>query len=138
MGGGTNHRLDLADGILVKDNHIAALQARGLSIGDAVSLAREARPGMRVEVEVTTLEQAREALAAGADELLLDNMSPGEMRNVVMIVKAHDPRPAIEASGGITLANARAVAETGVDYISMGAVTHSAKALDMSLEVEVG
>ena len=138
MGGGTNHRLDLADGFLVKDNHLAALRARGLGIKDAVRLAREAQPGMRIEVEVTSLEEAGEALAAGADELLLDNMSPGEMRNVVAMVEGHDPRPALEASGGITLANAREVAETGVDYISMGAITHSAKALDMSLEVEVG
>jgi len=137
MGGGTNHRLDLADGFLVKDNHLAALRARGLGIKDAVRLAREAQPGMRIEVEVTSLEEAGEALAAGADELLLDNMSPGEMKSVVKMVAGHDPRPALEASGGITLANAREVAETGVDYISMGAITHSAKALDMSLEVEV-
>ncbi len=135
MGGGTNHRLDLADGVLIKDNHLAALRERGLGIADAVRLAWEAQPGMRIEVEVTTLEEAREALAAGADEMLLDNMSPGEMRNVVMMAKAHESRPALEASGGITAANARAVAETGVDYISMGAITHSAKALDISLEV---
>lgn len=138
MGGGTNHRMDLADGFLVKDNHIAALRARELGIGDAVELARKAQPGMRIEVEVTTPEEAREALAAGADEVLLDNMPPTEMREVVQMAAAHDPRPALEASGGITLANARAVAETGVDYISMGAITHSANALDMSLEVEVG
>ena len=138
MGGGTNHRLDLADGFLVKDNHLAALRARGLGIKDAVRLAREAQPGMRIEVEVASLQEAREALATGVDEMLLDNMSPGEIRNVVAMVAGRDPRPALEASGGIKLANARAVAETGVDYISMGAITHSAKALDMSLEVEVG
>ncbi|HET9475853.1 MAG TPA: nicotinate-nucleotide diphosphorylase (carboxylating), partial [Dehalococcoidia bacterium] len=102
----------------------------------AVELARRAQPGMRIEVEVTTLAEAREAIAAGADELLLDNMSPGEMQSVVAMAAAHDPRPALEASGGITLASARAVAETGVDYISMGAITHSAQALDMSLDVE--
>ncbi len=121
-----------------RDNHIAALRARALGIADAVALARKAQPGMRIEVEVTTVEEAREALAAGADELLLDNMSPAGMRGIVLMVAAHEPRPALEASGGITLANARKVAETGVDYISLGAITHSAKALDMSLEVEVG
>ena len=136
MGGGTNHRLDLADGVLIKDNHLAALRARGLGVADAVRLAREANPGMRIEIEVTAVEEAREALAAGADELLLDNMPLEMMREVVSLAAACDPRPALEASGGITLANARAVAETGVDYISMGAITHSAKALDLSLEVE--
>jgi len=135
-GGGTNHRLDLADGVLIKDNHLAALRARGLGVADAVRLAREANAGMRIEIEVTAVGEAREALAAGADELLLDNMPPEMMREVVALAAAHEPRPALEASGGITLANARAVAETGVDYISMGAITHSAKALDLSLEVE--
>ena len=162
VGGGKNHRLDLADGVLIKDNHIAALRARadapggsgfnltrgrsggsgfnltGLGVGDAVRLAREAAPGMRIEVEVTDLAEAREAIKAGADELLLDNMSPGEMRKVVALAAGREPRPFLEASGGITLANARRVAETGVDYISMGAITHSAPALDLSLEVEAG
>ncbi len=138
VGGGLNHRLDLAHGILVKDNHWAALHARGVDLRSAVRQLRAAHPHTKVEVEVTTLAEAREAIAAGADELLLDNMSLGEMSNVVALVAGHDPRPALEASGGITLANAREVAETGVDYISMGAITHSAKALDMSLEVEVG
>ncbi len=135
-GGGTNHRLDLADGVLIKDNHLAALRARGLGVADAVRLAREANPGMRIEIEVTTVEEARQALAAGADELLLDNMPLEMMREVVALAATCDPRPALEASGGITLENARAVAETGVDYISMGAITHSAPALDLSLEVE--
>jgi len=138
MGGGTNHRLDLADGVLIKDNHLAALRARGLGVGDAVRMAREANPGMRIEIEVTAVAEARQALAAGADELLLDNMPLEMMREVVALAAARDPRPALEASGGITLANARAVAETGVDYISMGAITHSAAALDLSLEVEAG
>jgi nicotinate-nucleotide pyrophosphorylase (carboxylating) len=137
-GGGTNHRLDLADGVLVKDNHIAALRERDLGIGDAVRLARKAQPEMRIEIEVCDVEEAREAIEAGADELLLDNMSPGEMRKVVALVAGRDARPVLEASGGITLANARQVAETGVDYISMGSITHSAPALDMSLEVEAG
>ena len=138
VGGGTNHRLDLADGVLIKDNHLAALRVRGLGIGDAVRLAREANAGMRIEIEVTAVEEARQALAAGTDELLLDNMPLEMMREVVSLAAACDQRPALEASGGITLENARAVAETGVDYISMGAITHSAKALDLSLEVEAG
>jgi nicotinate-nucleotide pyrophosphorylase (carboxylating) len=137
-GGGTNHRMDLADGVLIKDNHIAALRERDLGIGDAVRFARKAQPEMRIEIEVCDVEEAREALEAGADELLLDNMSPGEMRKVVALVANRDTRPVLEASGGITLANARQVAETGVDYISIGAITHSAPALDMSLEVEAG
>jgi len=138
MGGGTNHRLDLADGVLIKDNHLAALRARGLGVRDAVPMAREANPGMRIEIEVTVVEEARQALAAGADELLLDNMPLEMMREVVALAAACDPRPALEASGGITLENARTVAETGVDYISMGAITHSPPALDLSLEVEAG
>jgi len=136
VGGGTNHRLDLADGVLIKDNHLAALRARGLGVTDAVRLAREANAGMRIEIEVTAVEEARQALAAGTDELLLDNMPLEMMREVLALAAACDPRPALEASGGITLENARAVAETGVDYISMGAITHSAQALDLSLEVE--
>lgn len=138
IGGGNNHRLDLAHGVLIKDNHLAAVRARGLDLTGAVHIAREKNPNARIEVEVTSLDEAREAIAAGAGELLLDNMSPDEMRNAVALIAGHDPRPALEASGGITLANAREVAETGVDYISMGAITHSAKALDISLEVELG
>jgi len=137
-GGGTNHRLDLSDGVLIKDNHLAALRARGLDIPDAVRLARKANAAVRIEIEVTSVAEARLAMAAGADELLLDNMSLRDMRDVVRMAAKRDPRPVLEASGGITLASARAVAETGVDYISMGAITHSAPALDMSLEVEAG
>ncbi len=135
-GGGANHRLDLADGVLIKDNHLAALRARGMGIGDAVRLAREANPSLRIEIEVTTVDEARQALDAGAGELLLDNMPLDAMREVVALAASRDPRPALEASGGITLDNARQVADTGVDFISMGAITHSAKALDMSLEAE--
>ncbi len=133
VGGGENHRFGLADAVLIKDNHLAALAARGLGIADAVRLACQAAPaGMRVQIEVTDVEQARQALAAGAHELLLDNMPPAEMRRVVELAKG---KAVLEASGGITLANARQVAETGVDYISVGAITHSAPALDLSLEV---
>jgi len=136
VGGGTNHRFNLAEGILIKDNHLAALRARGLGIADAVRMVREAAPRpMKVEVEVTTVEEAREALAAGADELLLDNMPPAEMRTIVEMARGRGVK--LEASGGIRLENVRQVAETGVDYISSGAITHSAKALDISLEIEV-
>ncbi len=143
VGGGSNHRPNLAEGVLIKDNHLTALAQRGLDIADAVRLAREANPDMRIEIEVTTVEEARQALdlpagrhGAAADELLLDNMPPDQMREVVALAAARDPRPVLEASGGITLENARQVAETGVDFISVGAITHSAKALDMSLELE--
>jgi nicotinate-nucleotide pyrophosphorylase (carboxylating) len=136
IGGGENHRFTLADAVLIKDNHLAALRARGLGIADAVRVAREAAlPEMRVQIEVTSVEEAREALAAGAHELLLDNMPPEEMRRVVDLAKG---KAVLEASGGITLANARRVAETGVDYISVGAITHSAPALDLSLEMGAG
>jgi nicotinate-nucleotide pyrophosphorylase (carboxylating) len=136
MGGATNHRFDLSDGVLIKDNHIAAVRSRDLNVADAVRLAREANPNMSVECEVTDVAEALEAARAGADELLLDNMTPELVREVVAALGSS--RPVLEASGGITSANARAYAEAGVDYISMGAITHSAKALDFSLEVVSG
>jgi nicotinate-nucleotide pyrophosphorylase (carboxylating) len=132
MGGGTNHRLDLADGVLVKDNHLASLRSRDLDIEDAVRLVQGAATGL-IEVEVTSYEEAERALDAGARELLLDNMSPEEMREIVELARG---RAVLEASGGITLDNVRAAAEARVDYVSMGALTHSVKALDISLEVE--
>jgi nicotinate-nucleotide pyrophosphorylase (carboxylating) len=139
MGGGTNHRIDLADGVLIKDNHLAASRARLPAsrdyIAEAVGLARKANPRAPIEIEVTAVAQAQRALAAGADELLLDNMSLDAMKEVVALAAKRKPRPALEASGGITLDSARAVAETGVDYISMGAITQSAPAVDVSLEV---
>jgi nicotinate-nucleotide pyrophosphorylase (carboxylating) len=132
VGGGQSHRLTLADAVLIKDNHLAALRARGLGIAEALRLARQEAPaGMRVQIEVTTVDEARQALAAGAGELLLDNMPPEDMRRVVEMAQG---RAVLEASGGISLQNVRKVAETGVDYISVGAITHSARALDMSLE----
>ncbi len=136
VGGGSNHRLDLAEGVLIKDYHLGALGIRGLGIAEPVRLAREGLAGMRVEIEVTTVEEAREALDAAADELLLDNMPLDQMREVVAVAAARDPKPVLEASGDISLENARQVAETGVDFISMGAITHSAPALDMSLELD--
>jgi nicotinate-nucleotide pyrophosphorylase (carboxylating) len=133
VGGGYNHRFNLADGVLVKDNHLAALRARGLGIADAVRLARERAPHtLRVELEVTTVAELDEALAAGADVVLLDNMSLDEMREAVRRCRG---RALTEASGGITPATVRRVAETGVDFISLGALTHSAPILDISLEL---
>ena len=133
VGGGHSHRFNLADGILIKDNHLAALKARGQGIAEAVRLARLGSPHtLRVEIEVTSVDQALEALAAGAEVLLLDNMDLEDMRRVAGVARG---RALTEASGGITLDNVRAVAETGVDFISVGAITHSAPALDMSLEV---
>ena len=133
-GGGHNHRLNLGDGILIKDNHLAALGSSGVELGKAVKKARKSAPSkMKVEVEVESVGQAREALSAGADIIMLDNMKLQDMRRVVKMVKG---RALLEASGGITLDNVRSVAETGVDLISVGALTHSAKALDISLELE--
>jgi len=133
VGGGHSHRFNLADGILIKDNHLAALKARGQGIAEAVRLARLGSPHtLRVEIEVTSVDQALEALAAGAEVLLLDNMDLEDMRRVAEVARG---RALTEASGGITLENVRAVAETGVDFISVGAITHSAPALDMSLEL---
>ena len=133
VGGGQSHRLTLADAVLIKDNHLAALRARGLGIAEAVRLARQEAPaGMRIQIEVTTVDEARQALEAGAGELLLDNMPPEDMRRVVEMARG---QAILEASGGINLENVRRVAETGVDYISVGAITHSAGALDMSLQV---
>ena len=134
VGGGHNHRFNLADGVLVKDNHLAAARSRGLSLAQVVAAARaEAPHTMRIEVEVTTFAEAEEALAAGADVILLDNMSVAEMARCVRLAQG---KALTEASGGVTLANVRAIAETGVDIISSGALTHSAKALDISLEIE--
>lgn len=134
MGGGQNHRFHLGDGILIKDNHLAALRALGMSLKDIVAKAKQNAPkGLTIEVEVTTAEEAMEAAEAGADMILLDNMSPDEMRRVVSLLPGGIKT---EASGGITLENIEAVATTGVDIISIGALTHSSKALDISLEYE--
>lgn len=134
MGGGHNHRLNLGDAILVKDNHLAALRGTGMSLGEIVKKAKKGvPPGLAVEVEVTSLEEAWEALAAGADTIMLDNMTPEEIRTIVALVAGHVK---LEASGGVRLENVREIAETGVDIISVGALTHSVKALDISLELE--
>jgi nicotinate-nucleotide pyrophosphorylase (carboxylating) len=127
-GGGTNHRFGLFDAFLIKENHIAA--AGGIT--KAVEAARAARPDVLLEVECENRADVDEALAAGAPRLLLDNMTPRELRAMVLHV---DGRAELEASGGITISDLHEVAETGVDYISLGALTHSAPALDLSLLV---
>lgn len=134
VGGGQNHRFNLADGVLIKDNHIAAGRARGLTLGQVIAAARAGAPHtMRIEVEVTSFEEAGEAVETHADVILLDNMTPSEMKRCVDMIAG---RALTEASGGITAENARAIAETGVDIISSGALTHSAPALDISLDIE--
>ena len=131
-GGGFNHRFGLFDGILVKDNHIAAAG----SITRAVELARKNSPHtVRVEVEVEDLKGVKEAVETGVDTILLDNMDPGVMGKAVEIVKG---RAALEASGGINLDTIEETAKTGVDFVSVGALTHSAKAADFSLEILSG
>ena len=134
MGGGQNHRLHLGDAVLIKDNHIAALRAMGLSLKDIIAKARQNAPaGMNIEAEVASAREAVDALKAGADIIMLDNMPVNEMKQVVSMVAG---KAKLEASGGITLSNVRQVAMTGVDIISIGALTHSYKALDISLEME--
>jgi len=137
MGGGHNHRLGLYDGILIKDNHLAGL---GGDVQLAVTRARSA-PGndwLPVEVEVDTLEQLEEALTARADIVLLDNMPLGMMREAVLRRDAVSPETKLEASGGVSLDTAPAIAATGVDRISVGALTHSAPALDIALDFAIG
>jgi nicotinate-nucleotide pyrophosphorylase (carboxylating) len=125
-GGGTNHRFGLYDAVLIKDNHLR------LGGGVAASVRNAKETGLAVEVECETLDDVREALEAGADTILLDNMTPAELRKAVALVAG---RAKTEASGGITLETIREVAATGVDAISVGALTHSARSLDVSMEV---
>jgi nicotinate-nucleotide pyrophosphorylase (carboxylating) len=132
-GGGANHRVGLHDMVMIKDNHIAA--AGGITAAVQAVRARNDR-GLRVEVEATTLAEVSEALAAGVDRIMFDNMAPALMRQAVALVAAAgSSRPETEASGGITLDTIRAFAETGVDFISVGALTHSSPALDLSLRL---
>ena len=133
MGGGHNHRMSTADGILIKDNHVAAMATRGESLTDLVRRAKATAPHtIRVEVECDTLEQVQEALEAGAELILFDNMTNEQMAEGVRLCKG---KALTEASGGITIESVRGIAEAGVDLISSGALTHSVKALDISLEV---
>jgi nicotinate-nucleotide pyrophosphorylase (carboxylating) len=129
-GGGLNHRMDLASAVLIKDNHLAAVDG---DVALAVSRARALAAGIKIEVECDTLEQVRAAVGAGADIILLDNMQLMELREAVKLV---DGKAVTEASGGITLNTVRLVAETGVDWISVGALTHSAPALDLALDFD--
>ncbi len=128
MGGGVNHRMSLSDAALVKDNHVVA--AGGVLA--AFELVRAAYPGLLLEVEVDTPEQARAVIDAGAELVLLDNMPPAQLREVVAYAAG---RARLEASGGLTLDTAREVAQTGVDYLAVGALTHSAPALDIGLDM---
>ena len=132
VGGGVNHRADLASGILIKDNHLALVG----SVREAVRRARTTAPhGLRIAVEVDTLAQLDEALEAGAEGILLDNFQPRDMVEAVKRVRDRAPRTVIEASGGVTLDRIREIAATGVDVVSIGGLTHSARAIDFSCDI---
>ena len=134
-GGATNHRFGLFDMVLIKDNHLAALKKDAPNpIAAAVQRARTHYPELKIEVESDTLEQVEQALAAGAELILLDNMTPEQLRVAVPKCKG---RARTEASGGVTLESVRAIAEAGVDFISVGALTHSARAVDIGLDFNV-
>jgi nicotinate-nucleotide pyrophosphorylase (carboxylating) len=133
IGGGENHRMGLYDAVMIKDNHRALLARLGPgALGDAVARARRLHPRAPLIIEADTLEQVEEALAVGADHILLDNMTTDELREAVALVAG---RARTEASGGVRLETVAAIAATGVDYISIGALTHSARAMDFSLEI---
>ena len=132
-GGGANHRRGLGDGVLIKDNHIEALRKQGMSLGEIVGRARANAPhSLKIEVEIEDPNDVEEAVSAGADILLLDNMSNADMSAAVRLAGG---RALIEASGRVSLRNVREVAATGVDMISVGALTHSSRALDIGLEL---
>ena len=134
-GGGRNHRVGLFDMVLIKDNHLAALRdAKPNAVAAAVKRARGKFPKLKIEVEADALSQVKQAVDAGADIILLDNMSPALLRQAVAIVGG---RAKTEASGGVKLKTVRAIAQTGVDFISAGALTHSARAVDIGLDFEV-
>jgi nicotinate-nucleotide pyrophosphorylase (carboxylating) len=130
MGGAQNHRMRLDDGVLIKDNHVAACGG----VVEAVKRAKAANTGLQIQVEVDRIDQIEPALAAGADRLLLDNMAPSMLREAVELVAQRVP---VEASGGVTLETIRAIAETGVDFISVGRITQSAPAVDVGLDYSV-
>ena len=132
-GGGANHRRGLGDGVLIKDNHVEALRGQGMSLGEIVGKARANAPhSLKIEVEIEDPNDVEEAISAGADILLLDNMSTADMSKAVKLAGG---RVLIEASGRVSLRNVREVAATGVDLISVGALTHSSRALDIGLEL---
>jgi len=131
-GGGSNHRFDLGSGVLIKDNHIAIAG----SIGKAIEGARRTAPhGLQIEVEVDTIRQLDEALEGDADIILLDNFSDARIEEAMSHVRQYEPQPLIEISGGVTLDRLRGLADAGVDIVSVGALTHSARAVDLSLEL---
>ncbi len=131
MGGAENHRMRLDDGVLIKDNHVAVCAG----VAEAVRRAKAANTGLPVQVEVDRLDQIESALAAGADRLLLDNMDPAQLREAVRLVAGRVP---LEASGGVTIETIRFLAETGVNYISVGRITQSAPAVDIGLDYSIG
>jgi nicotinate-nucleotide pyrophosphorylase (carboxylating) len=131
MGGAQNHRMRLDDGVLIKDNHVAVCGG----VVQAVRRAKAANTGLQVQVEVDRIDQIEPALAAGADRLLLDNMDPARLREAVSLVAKRVP---LEASGGVTLETIRFLAETGVDFISVGRITQSAPAVDIGLDYSIG
>jgi nicotinate-nucleotide pyrophosphorylase (carboxylating) len=134
LGGGANHRQSLGDGLLIKDNHLALLRARGIGTAEACRLARARGPhGLKVIIEADTLTQVRGALDGAADVILLDNMSPAEVRQAADLIKG---RAVIEVSGGISLENAREFAAAGANYLSIGALTHSAPAVSLTMELD--
>ncbi|MGW4522861.1 carboxylating nicotinate-nucleotide diphosphorylase [Amycolatopsis sp. NPDC004378] len=130
-GGGVNHRMGLGDAVLIKDNHVVAAG----SVTAALAAAREHAPELACEVEVDTLDQLEEALAAGADEVLLDNFTPDECAKAVARRDEVSPKTRLESSGGLTLDRGRAYAESGVDYLSVGGLTHSSPALDLGMDL---
>jgi nicotinate-nucleotide pyrophosphorylase (carboxylating) len=136
-GGGENHRMSLSDGVLIKDNHIAA--AGG--VAEAYSLVRQHVRDQPIEIEVDSLEQLRIAMASGADVVLLDNMSPDLLKDAVRIGRQYEAATGgsilFEASGGLTLSTVRAVAESGVNFIAVGALTHSSQVLDIGLDFQI-
>lgn len=132
-GGGFNHRTGLYDGILIKDNHI---KVSG-SISNAVAACKKASHLMKIEVEVTNQDEVKEAVNAGADVIMLDNMSPEDMRKAVSFIKSSGSNILVEASGNVTIANIREIAATGVDLVSSGAITHSAGSVDISMNIKI-
>ncbi|WP_028850378.1 carboxylating nicotinate-nucleotide diphosphorylase [Thermocrispum municipale] len=133
-GGGVNHRMALGDAVLIKDNHVVAAG----SVTAALAAAREHAPELPCEVEVDSLDQLREALSAGADEVLLDNFTPEQCSQAARLRDDLAPKTRLEASGGLTLSVARAYAEAGVDYLAVGGLTHSAPALDIGMDMRAG
>lgn len=133
-GGGVNHRTGLYDAVMIKDNHLALTDEAGMTPADAVSRAREKQPGRVIEVEVDSLEQLRSVLPANPDVVLLDNMTLAQLREAVTVRATSGPGVALEASGGVRLDTIGAIAATGVDRISVGALTHSAVGLDLGLD----